>query len=164
MAWTTPRTWSVGELVTAAMQNTHVRDNLNFLVQFVKDNHAVTSSASTYNITGTSFAQVGSLSLTLTTIDSTSGGSAYDTPVLLLARFNTLLSSITLTVRWWNNTASAVPSVHSYELASDNNHELMLMAVDRPSTGANTYHLQAKVSSGTAQILRVQLFAMEFAR
>jgi hypothetical protein len=27
MAWTTPRTWVAGELVTAAMMNTHVRDN-----------------------------------------------------------------------------------------------------------------------------------------
>lgn len=31
MAWTTPRTWTTGEIVTAAMMNTHVRDNLNAL-------------------------------------------------------------------------------------------------------------------------------------
>lgn len=29
MAWTTPRTWAAGELVTASMMNAHVRDNLN---------------------------------------------------------------------------------------------------------------------------------------
>src|SRR5215831_19387047 len=29
MAWTAPRTWNVGELVTAAMLNTNVRDNMN---------------------------------------------------------------------------------------------------------------------------------------
>jgi hypothetical protein len=29
MAWTTPKRWSFNELVTAAMLNTHVRDNLN---------------------------------------------------------------------------------------------------------------------------------------
>jgi len=29
MAWTAPRTWVDGELVTAALMNTHVRDNLN---------------------------------------------------------------------------------------------------------------------------------------
>lgn len=29
MSWTTPRTWAAGETVTAAMMNTHVRDNLN---------------------------------------------------------------------------------------------------------------------------------------
>lgn len=28
MAWTTPRTWTTGEIVTAANMNTHVRDNL----------------------------------------------------------------------------------------------------------------------------------------
>lgn len=31
MAWTAPRTWTVGELVTAAYLNTHIRDNLSYL-------------------------------------------------------------------------------------------------------------------------------------
>ncbi len=31
MAWTAPRTWTDGETVTAAMLNSHVRDNLNAL-------------------------------------------------------------------------------------------------------------------------------------
>jgi hypothetical protein len=31
MAWTTPKTWSVGETLTAANFNLHIRDNLNFL-------------------------------------------------------------------------------------------------------------------------------------
>ena len=31
MAWTTPRTWVVGEVPTAAIMNTHVRDNLTHL-------------------------------------------------------------------------------------------------------------------------------------
>lgn len=31
MAWTDPRTWTDTELVTAAMMNPHVRDNLNYL-------------------------------------------------------------------------------------------------------------------------------------
>lgn len=29
MAWTTPKTWSTSEVVTAAMLNTHIRDNQN---------------------------------------------------------------------------------------------------------------------------------------
>lgn len=29
--WTQPRTWSVGELTTAALMNQHLRDNLDFL-------------------------------------------------------------------------------------------------------------------------------------
>jgi len=31
MVWTAPRTWTVGEIVTAALLNTHLRDNLNSL-------------------------------------------------------------------------------------------------------------------------------------
>ena len=31
MAYTTPRTWVTGETVTAALMNTHVRDNLSYL-------------------------------------------------------------------------------------------------------------------------------------
>ena len=31
MAWTTPRSWSAGELVTASIMNTHIRDNENEL-------------------------------------------------------------------------------------------------------------------------------------
>lgn len=31
MAWTTPRTWTTGELVTASIMNTHVRDDLAYL-------------------------------------------------------------------------------------------------------------------------------------
>jgi len=31
MAWTTPRTWTDGELVTKSIMDTHIRDNLNAL-------------------------------------------------------------------------------------------------------------------------------------
>lgn len=31
MAWTTPRTWTVGEIVTASLLNAHLRDNLSSL-------------------------------------------------------------------------------------------------------------------------------------
>jgi len=32
MAWTNPKDWAVGEYVTAAMQNAHIRDNLKYLL------------------------------------------------------------------------------------------------------------------------------------
>ena len=37
MAWTSPRTWVTSELVTAALMNTHVRDNLTFLLTNLPD-------------------------------------------------------------------------------------------------------------------------------
>jgi hypothetical protein len=35
MSWTTPRTWTDGELVTAVMMNAHVRDNMNALRDYM---------------------------------------------------------------------------------------------------------------------------------
>lgn len=43
MGWTTPRTWAVGEVVTASMLNTHVRDNELYLAD--PDRVRVTRSA-----------------------------------------------------------------------------------------------------------------------
>jgi len=38
MAWTAPRTWVVGELVTAAIMNTYIRDNQAYLNTWVQNN------------------------------------------------------------------------------------------------------------------------------
>ena len=35
MAWTTPRTWTDGELVTAAIMNPHIRDNMNVTMRLL---------------------------------------------------------------------------------------------------------------------------------
>lgn len=68
MAWTTPRTWVAGETVTAAIGNTHWRDNLLDLadgswgrdVQFAVTTSTISTplSAAFGNITGFSFAAV----------------------------------------------------------------------------------------------------------
>ena len=57
MTWITPKTWAVDELVTASMLNTHLRDNLNYLLgrpkQVIRrDNNA------TYTTTSTSFVDI----------------------------------------------------------------------------------------------------------
>jgi hypothetical protein len=69
--WTAPRTWATGELVTAAILNTHVRDNLEFLktpptTSFIAD------QGSDYTSTTTSFANVNATDLAL--VITTSGG------------------------------------------------------------------------------------------
>jgi hypothetical protein len=52
MAWTTPRTWTAGETVTASVMNTHVRDNLDYLKGVVQGTRVRRSS--TYSMaTGT---------------------------------------------------------------------------------------------------------------
>lgn len=53
IAWTAPRTWASGEIVTAANLNTHVRDNLLYLItKLVRVNVALTY-ASTVTIGNT---------------------------------------------------------------------------------------------------------------
>jgi hypothetical protein len=55
--WTTPRTWTVSEVVTAAIMNTHVRDNLNYIYSYFKTTDPVLSQVTraegSANIQGT---------------------------------------------------------------------------------------------------------------
>lgn len=63
--WTTPRTWSTGELVTASIMNTHVRDNLNALKTPAGGYNTLNLGAD-ITTTSTSFADVDSTNLSLT--------------------------------------------------------------------------------------------------
>jgi len=68
MAWTTARTWVAGELVTASMMNTHVRDNLNALKAPPTDLHNADEGAD-WSTTSATFTAIDAtdLSLSLTT-------------------------------------------------------------------------------------------------
>jgi hypothetical protein len=70
MAWTTPRTWSPGETVTAQLMNLHVRDNLNIVKTPINDSGKIHAINSTYveslaglvirlNTDGTTYSNVG---------------------------------------------------------------------------------------------------------
>lgn len=52
MAWTTPRTWVAGEVVTAAIMNVHIRDNLNAIADLA---HAFAESTTDDSTTSTTF-------------------------------------------------------------------------------------------------------------
>jgi len=56
--WTDPRTWNIGELVTKAIMDTHVRDNLKYLKEQLSTALQVTArkggSATDWSATGTS--------------------------------------------------------------------------------------------------------------
>lgn len=44
MAWTTPRTWIPGELVTATMMNEQIRDNMSILKTSINDDGSLKSA------------------------------------------------------------------------------------------------------------------------
>jgi hypothetical protein len=72
--WTPPRTWNVGELVTAGLLNTHLRDNLEFLKAQIDLplNFVVAASTSQYSTISATFTDVDATNLKLTF--TTSGG------------------------------------------------------------------------------------------
>lgn len=69
--WTTPKTWSTGELVTASLMNSHVRDNMDFLKDPPTGLYNV-NEAGDYTTTSTSFVDIDATNLSLTI--TTAGG------------------------------------------------------------------------------------------
>jgi len=67
MSWTAPRTWVAGETVTAALLNTHLRDNLLAQAGVVA---ATSSSNTTATSTGATEALHAGLAISPTTIES----------------------------------------------------------------------------------------------
>ncbi len=63
MAWTAPKTWTVGELVSAADMNVQLRDNLNHLKLIVNDDGKIPELSSTYlsNLSGANLTGVAQL-------------------------------------------------------------------------------------------------------
>jgi hypothetical protein len=66
MAWTTPKTWAVDELVTATLLNTHLRDNLNYLLGGRVQNSILRDNSGNYTTTSTSFTDVDATNLAIT--------------------------------------------------------------------------------------------------
>jgi hypothetical protein len=74
MAYTTPKTWVTGELVTATEMNTYMRDNQNALKSPPTDSY-VLNEGSDYTTTSTSFVDVDATNLALTI--TTTGGDVF---------------------------------------------------------------------------------------
>lgn len=88
MAWTTPRTWTDGEIVTKAIMDTHVRDNLDYL----KDR--LDGAAKQYIRTATNYTTT---SASLVAVDATN----------LALTFTTDGSDVRVTFAGWGSTATA---------------------------------------------------------
>lgn len=148
-AWTSPRTWATGELVTASLMNTHVRDNLNALKEPPGSLVRLTSDLTT---TSASLVDVSGASITLTTTGgdiyvsfhcSLYGGAAavqiavvLDAAVTVLAIQNILNSS---------GTPEAVSLSHKYEA---------------PAAGSHTVKIRWLTTAGTATMYNTQANAV----
>lgn len=157
MAWTTPRTWAAAEVVTAALLNTHLRDNLDFLALFNNDTLA-TDSGSSISVSAASFTQLTGISASLTTRANANRDSA----VLMLATVN-YNTAVTLTFDFYNATTAAVLSVFPQEFAASTNGQITLFGVDRPAAGSNEYQVRGKVSSSSATVNSIDVLVLELA-
>ncbi len=125
MAWTTPRDWTDGELVTEALLDTHVRDNLKALTEWTTYSPAWTATGGTPTIgDGSLFGQylnAGGLCHVLiqlafggTTSVGTTTGWAFTLPVAMAGTFTPMTSWINdssgnkYTATAWPSSASTV--------------------------------------------------------
>ena len=164
MAWTTPRTWTTSELVTAAMMNTHVRDNLNFLSGWGTNQN---SDSRTYTNTG--FLDLDALtggagSMAAVAVTVTTGTSAVVFINAFLAN-NTLGAFMTLGYKVSGATTIAASTTLQHEsgAASDLEEMAGMRIEDALNAGSNTFEIQAVTSAGTADIRRPRLVVVPLA-
>lgn len=140
MAWTAPRTWVAGEIVTAAIGNQHWRDNLKEVWREV--DYAQITTATT-NVTATSAA-------TANTIITGTSLTFEATPLLI----EVALSSAD---KGTNNIA-----IHVWEDSTDLGQVAFISATGRvpvyrklrrtPSAAAHQYSVRAWVDAGTGHV------------
>lgn len=95
MAWTTPRSWAAGELVTASLMNTQLRDNLREVGVLLARTAYNPGTQSSYTRTSSTFADV----------DATNLSAAFTVPQSgkVLVCLNTLgKSAATASMLRWN--------------------------------------------------------------
>lgn len=164
--WTAPRTYATGEIVTASMLNTHVRDNFEFLK--LREDTALNA------LTCNTFASYNTSSTTFVDVDATALGGTLTlsgTAPVLIAAFAS-----------WKSSAASVDScldvsvdgtriggstygVALMQWASANlNMPVSFMQTRLFTAGAHVFRLQWRTSSGTlsmGNITPVSLMVME---
>ncbi len=142
--WSVPRSWSVGELVTASLLNTHLRDNLEFLKTPPTALYHVNQSTD-YTTTSTSFADVDATNLSFNL--TTAGG---DVLIVFMGYGGG-------SARLYFDVA-----IDSVRMAGDDGFLASVNAANTPitlvalkqglSAGSHTFKLQWKVNSGSATL------------
>lgn len=163
MAWTEPpRTWTTTELVTAAIMNTHVRDQLAYLLRTAVIDH---DNNTAFTFTNTTYLD----------LDAVTGGTAGSAVAVSFTSPNAGNVQVTVGGQLANGTLGARTFLGyrisgATTLASDDNDALAFESdpattnsqsswVTYPSVnaGSNTYELQGRVTSGTATVARTQI-------
>lgn len=149
MAWTSPKTWSVGEVLTASDMNTYVRDNLNALKAPPSDNYEANEGAN-YTTSSATFADVDGTNLSLSI--TTTGGD------IMIGFVGTLLhtagNKIFFTVDIGGTDVAAddgIAGCTPANVVSDTSLSFVWLATSQ-AAGAKTIKLQWKTPAATATL------------
>lgn len=143
--WTANRTWTAGELVTAAIMNTYIRDNLDWLKKPTESGNITFSSD--FTTTSASFVDVTGQTTTLTTngggldvfirytVQSSSSSTSAQFQLVVDGSTNIILSSFSSGITLRNNytTYHHIPAL---------------------SAGSHTVKVQALISGGATLTIR----------
>lgn len=153
MAWTAPRTWTTGELVTAAIMNTHVRDNLLHL----GDSAGTTVDDTVTGFTNTSYADMDALTTdqlnapVIATVDTL-------TTALVIVSCRTIVQATSgnAFMSYRVSGASTIASDDDFSVfattAANNASRTFAHTRTGLTAGANTFEVQARVSANSATI------------
>lgn len=142
--WTTPKTWSTGEALSASDMNTHIRDNLSALKAPPTDSY-VCNEVADYTSSQTSFVDVdaSNLALTITTTggDVMIGFHAYTYNPSGVTYFDVDLDGVRIA-----GDDGMIATVSGYQTVS------FVRLVTNLDAGTHTFKLQWKVSGGTVTL------------
>jgi len=140
--WTAPRTWTTGELVTASIMNTHVRDNLDWLKTPVESGNI--TFAADFTTTSATYTDVTGITTTITTV-----GGGLDifwrctlfTSTTAVVVFQVLIDGVSEEI-----LGTAVVS------SSTNIESCFYHHAAAKSAGSHTIKIQVKTSAGTLTV------------
>lgn len=150
MAWTAPITWTDNQLVTAALMNQYVKDNL---LALKAPPGAIASSGTNFDTTSTSYVDVTNLSAPL----STAGGGVLVvfsctltctvvTPVISLALQIDGGADVILATQFIGSTSQLEQTSFVYRI--------------QPSAGLHTFKVRMKVNGSTGRMANATSPAM----
>lgn len=149
--WTTPKTWSTGEALTASDMNAHIRDNLDALKAPPTDNYEC-NEASDYTTTSTTFVDVDATNLNLTI--TTTGGDVmvgfYGTVKHSAASNNAIKFDVDLDGSLIAGDDGLIGT--NFPAASQSRAVSFVVLVTGLSAGSHTFKLQWHTASATATL------------
>jgi hypothetical protein len=149
--WHTPKSWSVGELVTATNLNEQLRDNLEFLKSPPTASY-LANEAANYTTTSTSFVEVDGAGVELSLTITTAGGD-------VLIGLSAMVNSNGSNVVYFDVSIDGVSfggddGIIGTKMPGVNNYEAVSFVVLKTglSAASHTFKLMWKTGAGTATL------------